>query len=312
MRHKRTSILAFAVSLVIVAYAIPEAQAGYSLVRSFAPHGDTYFVGVAFNGTIYAAADGGNDPADRGVQVFSVDGTYQGTVINGEAPNSVAADLSGSVYLGDGFGGIVLGGGGTYISPPQITFGFFSVATDVMGNIWTTDGASHINEYTPDGSLINSVPIPGGGRPVGIAVDPSFPELAYVGVTSSSGDHILQFTFDFGYDQFGTSGSGDGQLSIGSGFAGGLAVDALSRVYVADTGNHRVQIFDGWTGAYISQFAVPGLPIAVAVDPTGENVWVVDYANDLVRQFSLVPEPGSVLLFAFAVGALLWSSYRRW
>lgn len=312
MRHQPTCVLAIAVSLILFTCAIPKAEAGYSLIRSFAPQGDgTYFVGVAFNGSVYAATDGMNDLEDRTIQIFSTDGTYQGHVLQGEAPNSVAADSSGNVYLGDGFGGIVVSTTGTTFLPVQFTGGFFSVATDIFQNVWTTDAASYVNQYAPDGSLVNRTPIPGGGRPTGVAVDPQFPELAYIAVASSSGDHILRFTFESGYDQFGASGNGNGELSIGGVFAGGLAADALSRVYVADAGNHRVQIFDGLSGQYISQFAVPGYPTAVAVDPTGDNVWVVDYENDLVRQFSLVPEPASVSLILLAIAALSCSGYRR-
>src|SRR5574340_849041 len=65
----------------------------------------------------------------------------------------------------------------------------------------------------------------------------------------------------------------------------GIAVDAAgTRVYVADTGNHRIQKFTssgdfiltwGSQGAGDGQFSYPG---GVAVDPAG-NVYVVDTAN---------------------------------
>ena len=71
---------------------------------------------------------------------------------------------------------------------------------------------------------------------------------------------------------------------------GGVAVDAQDRVYVADYGNHRVQVFDragrplarwGRAGGGPGEFA---LPHGVAVDGAG-RVYVGDLLNHRVQQF---------------------------
>ena len=86
------------------------------------------------------------------------------------------------------------------------------------------------------------------------------------------------------------SGSGNGQFA----YPQGVAVDPSGTgqaVVVADTNNHRVQVFTS-AGAYSSQFGSSGAgngqfdsPYGVAVAPDG-SVWVADTGNDRVQRFS--------------------------
>ncbi len=80
--------------------------------------------------------------------------------------------------------------------------------------------------------------------------------------------------------QFGTIGSGDGQL-FGT---GGLTVDAAGKVYVTDAGNSRIEIFDA-SGNYVSQFS-GGLtnPRGIGVDSAG-NIYVVGLTDNRVEKF---------------------------
>lgn len=71
----------------------------------------------------------------------------------------------------------------------------------------------------------------------------------------------------------------------------GVAVDAAGNVYVADTGNDRVQKFTA-NGTYLMQWGGTGSgpgqfngPFGIAVD--GGNVYVVDTFNQRVQKFSL-------------------------
>lgn len=76
----------------------------------------------------------------------------------------------------------------------------------------------------------------------------------------------------------------------------GVDVDANGHVYVADTGNDRIQVFDqngtflrkwGEQGTGDGQFVSPH-DLAVAVDTGGYvNVYVVDTDSDRVQQFAL-------------------------
>ncbi len=86
--------------------------------------------------------------------------------------------------------------------------------------------------------------------------------------------------------EWGTFGGGGGQFNSPSDVA--VAPDAS--VYVADSGNNRIQRFDAG-GAFIAQFGSAGAgpgqfqnPRGVAVDPQG-NVYVADTLNDRVQKF---------------------------
>ena len=70
----------------------------------------------------------------------------------------------------------------------------------------------------------------------------------------------------------------------------GIAVDANGHVYVADTGNKRIIVFDA-DGNYLTQFGSAGLdpgqfdePVGVTVDANG-NVYVTDTWNQRVQTF---------------------------
>ena len=72
----------------------------------------------------------------------------------------------------------------------------------------------------------------------------------------------------------------------------GLAVDRLSRIYVADAGNHRIQVFDE-IGRFLFAFGRKGTrpgefndPCDVTISRTG-HVIVADRLNDRLQVFTL-------------------------
>ncbi|MEO5616742.1 MAG: SdrD B-like domain-containing protein, partial [Candidatus Eisenbacteria bacterium] len=86
--------------------------------------------------------------------------------------------------------------------------------------------------------------------------------------------------------QWGTAGTGNGQFSDPA----GVAVDASGNVYVADTGNNRIQKFSS-AGVYVTQWGTAGAgngqfsgPFGIAV--AGGSVYVVDTGNNRVQVFS--------------------------
>ena len=92
--------------------------------------------------------------------------------------------------------------------------------------------------------------------------------------------------FTFG-GSWGTPGTGAGQFTN----ADGVAVDPAGNVYVADTGNARIQKFTA-DGAFLGQWGSTGTgpgqfnsPQDVAVGPDG-SVYVADTANNRVQRFT--------------------------
>ena len=87
--------------------------------------------------------------------------------------------------------------------------------------------------------------------------------------------------------QFGTAGSGPGQLKEPR----STAIAASGNTYVLDSGNSRVQEFSS-AGAYIGTFGTLGtgngnfkMPYAMVEDTKG-NLWVADTGNNRVQEFN--------------------------
>ena len=87
-------------------------------------------------------------------------------------------------------------------------------------------------------------------------------------------------------DRWGSFGAGAGQFSSPS----GIAVDASGNVYVADTGNNRIEMFDPshalqWsTGSLGSSGGQFKSPKGLTLDAAG-HVWVADSGNNRIQEF---------------------------
>jgi len=92
---------------------------------------------------------------------------------------------------------------------------------------------------------------------------------------------------------------------------GGLAVDADGNLYVADTLNNRIEIFDA-DGKFVSMFGKPGdgpgyfaRPKGVAIDSDG-HIWVADGVQDRVQVFNKEAQ----LLISFGGHGLLPGQFQ--
>ena len=181
------------------------------------------------------------------------------------------------------------------------------IAFDASGNIYISDGApdwnvdlgnQRVQIYNSSGVYLHTIGITGtsssdnahlyGPRHIGI-----YGNTLYV---ADSGNHRVQI-YDVSNPLVpaylatigtGTAGSANNQFNNPS----GVTADASS-IYVADTWNNRVQIFNRSTRAYVAtvggswgsgnnQFKDPS---DVAVDASG-NLYVADYNNTRVQQFN--------------------------
>jgi sugar lactone lactonase YvrE len=168
------------------------------------------------------------------------------------------------------------------------------LAFDSSGNLYVSDSNNNrVQIFNSSGTWLAT--IGGLGGPRHIAIDNS--NLLYI---ADAGNHRVQIynvsnvsSISF-VATIGTSGiSGTDTTHLN--FPVGVAVDA-SKIYVADTDNHRVQIFDRNTRGYLSTIGTTGVPSSangqfiyptgVAVDSSG-NIYVAEGSkNSRVQQFS--------------------------
>ena len=233
--------------------------------------------------------------------------------------DDVGVDGSGNVWLADAGAGHVLkfspslqliselGQNWNHGSADDLFEYPTSVAFDAVGNVyvsdgareWTSDEGNHrIQVFNSDGTYLHTIGVTGvsdadnqhfhGPRHIAIYMD-----TLYV---ADSGNHRIQI-FDVSNPLVpvciatigtGVAGSANNQFYDPS----GVAVDA-NYIYVADTLNNRVQVFNRGTRAYV--VSVGGSwgngagqlknPSDVAVDASG-NLYVADYENQRVQQFN--------------------------
>jgi tripartite motif-containing protein 71 len=98
---------------------------------------------------------------------------------------------------------------------------------------------------------------------------------------------IQKFTHDGIYlMKWGTRGTGVGdELKMDQ--DSGIYVDTSERVYVADSLNNQVKVFDA-NGNFILKIKSGGKPSGIVVDSQG-YIYIADYWNNRVRKYSPVP-----------------------
>lgn len=172
---------------------------------------------------------------------------------------------------------------------------------DRAGNLYVADStAKAVVVFDKEGKYLRRI---GGAkwftRLASVTVDPKGDRMYVVDIGGiSSKDHRVRVfnpvdgrhLFDFG-----TRGSGPGELN----FPYDVAVGREGRLYVVDSGNFRVQVFDR-DGKYLKSFGaagrVPGSfarPKEIAADAEG-NVYVVDTA---FGNFQIFDPEGELLMF---------------
>ena len=107
-------------------------------------------------------------------------------------------------------------------------------------------------------------------------------------------DRVQQFTPDGRklLNVFGHSGTGPGEFDR----AEGMGMDAADRLYVADSCNHRIQVFsdDGkWLRQYGSAGSGPGqfsYPYDIRIDEQGRQ-YVCEFGNSRIQVFDANDKP---------------------
>lgn len=173
-----------------------------------------------------------------------------------------------TVWVFDGATGQFLRswGAGLFIMPHGLT-------VDADDNLWLTDvGLHQVFKFTPDGRLLMKLGEAGTpGADAGhfnLPTDVAVLDDGSVLVSDGYGNtRVAKFTADGTFlTSWGTPGTGPGQFNLPH----GIEVDAAGRVFVADRGNSRVQVFDAG-GQFLSEWRGEeiGRPYAVAAGVAG-------------------------------------------
>ncbi len=176
----------------------------------------------------------------------------------------------------------------------------FGLALDNDGNLYISEqDAKRITVVDPSYKSLRMITDPSLVRPAGIAIDRAR-RLLYVADASrqNSSDHSVK-VFDLAGTLLRTVGAGRGDCEGCLMFPTFATVDAEGRVYVSNTLNGRVDVFDA-DGKYLKRIGERGnafgmfdKPKGVALDTLG-NLFVVDSGWSNVQIFN---DKGEVLLF---------------
>jgi uncharacterized protein YuzE len=272
---------------------------------------------VDADGRIYVV-DSWNDR----IQVFDASGAFVftfGTSGSGPGelsrPSDVAVARDGSIYVADDgnlrvqkfsrTGAHIRSFGSEGREPGQFFNHVMSLAVDKDGDVYV-GSVFALQKFGPDGDLRHVFPL-GGVLPVALDIDPAGNIVMFekdwgaVEKRDPTGKLLFRFARS-GCDLLasptpynctrkapGAIELGDGELGLGG--AGGLEVDALGNIYVADSRNYRIQMFNP-EGRFLWKFGGPGDkagefgesdgPRGLAVD-LSLQVYIADSDNSRVQ-----------------------------
>ncbi|MFV2045234.1 MAG: SMP-30/gluconolactonase/LRE family protein, partial [Anaerolineales bacterium] len=175
---------------------------------------------------------------------------------------------------------------------------------DTTGNVLVADAVNHrIQKFGSSGNYIATVGVTGVpyavdtlryNSPFGIAIDSN----GSMYLAEDWGFRLIKLDSEgdqvWTVGEAGVYGSDDSHFgSFWAGPRGNLGVDSQGRVYVTDTANHRVQIFNsngvlvGTLGTYGTGNYGFDCPAGVAISPINDDIYVVDQCNQRVQVFNI-------------------------
>jgi sugar lactone lactonase YvrE len=221
-------------------------------------------------------------------------------------PYGIAVDSKGLVYVADQRVGAVF----IFNTETQDTqmirngyeahFGWINgVAIDDDDRLFVSDGKMHKVVIFNAKHEVESQITEGLQDPVGLAIDTT---NRFLYVVDTQQDQVIVYDADTLklLRRIGTGGKNHFLTTPGDfGAPQCVAVDAEGNVYVSDTMNNRVEIFDA-DGNFISEFGKHGdgpgylaRPKGIAVDADG-HIWVADQMEDRLQVFN---REGQLLTF---------------
>jgi len=169
--------------------------------------------------------------------------------------------------------------------------GAHGLKLDVYGNVWLGDVDGSINfKFSPVGRLLMTLGNRQGApnnndSKSGFNKPTNFWPLANGNMLISDGygnSRVIEFTNDGHYVQkFGTAGDGDGQFNLPH----GVTMDSQGRIYVADRGNSRLQVFDR-NGKFLAKWTDVGQPWDVYYASQENAIYMCDGMWDRITKWS--------------------------
>jgi DNA-binding beta-propeller fold protein YncE len=211
-------------------------------------------------------------------------------------PRSLAVDNEDNLYVADMTGRVQkFSPTGAYLASwqmPQTDLGKpKGMARDRQGNIIVVEPHySRLNHFAPDGRLLTQWGRHGtnvGDLALARAVAVNSSGEIFVSEYGAT-ERIQRFSPDGGQclGVIGKSGMRDGEFNR----AEGLAIDSRDQVYVADSCNHRIQVFSSY-GQHLRTYGRPGAgagelsyPYDICVDAAGVQ-FVCEFGNSRIHVF---------------------------
>ena len=203
-------------------------------------------------------------------------------------PSSAAVDNAGNkVYIIDQ---PILGGGGNLL-PPRGRIQVWDKQKNnenIAFNPSSTQSSWFAQSYYP---VVLNYNLNG---PSDLAIDE---QNRYLYVTETRSNRVLRYPIDNqgivggagGYTVIGSEGTGDGQFK----YPQGIDIDSQGNIYVVDTNNNRVEVFDK-NGVFVRTWGSVGTgdgqfiyPYAIAVDKVKNYVYVTDPYNNRIQIFKI-------------------------
>jgi streptogramin lyase len=212
----------------------------------------------------------------------SVDGRGNVWVFERCGANTCAGSNLAPVLEFDSSGRFVRSfGGGLFVFP-------HSIHVDRDGNVFVADadgkdGKGHVVvKFSPEGKVLMTLGRPGVAgttndtfnRPSGVVTAPNGDIFVADGHGGNSNARIVKFSRDGKFIKaWGRKGTGNGEFAE----LHGIAIDSSGRLFVADRGNNRIQIFDQ-EGNFLGEWKQFGRPSSVYIDAS-DTLYVSDHAS---------------------------------
>ena len=217
------------------------------------------------------------------------------------SPTGLGIDKSDNVYIADRFNNRIMKCTSAGICSILVTGpATHDIAVDSSGNVYASVWFdSTIRKYNSSGV---SLGVFAGTSGVPYEADTTRLNMPWgIAVT---GDGSLFIAEDWGVRLVKLNAAGTQQWTVGQagvagsdnahfemGLEGNPAVDSAGRIYVPDTGNNRLQIFNS-NGSYAATFGSPGngnyqfqCPAGVTISPVNGDIYVTDRCNNRIMVY---------------------------